>query len=67
VDKPGSIGSIGQKLGEHNINIARMMVGREDDGDRNIIFLRTETPVPADVIKEIEELELVVSMTTFEL
>jgi D-3-phosphoglycerate dehydrogenase len=44
-----------------------MMVGREDDGDRNIIFLRTETPVPADVIKEIEELELVVSMTTFEL
>lgn len=67
VDKPGSIGSIGLKLGEHNINISRMMVGREDDGDRNIIFLRTETPVPADVVKEIEDLELVVSMTTFEL
>nr|WP_320013731.1 phosphoglycerate dehydrogenase [uncultured Desulfobacter sp.] len=67
VDKPGSIGSIGLKLGEHTINISRMMVGREDDGDRNIIFLRTETPVPADVVKEIEDLELVVSMTTFEL
>jgi D-3-phosphoglycerate dehydrogenase len=67
IDKPGSIGSMGVALGKHNINISRMMVGREDDGDRNIIFLRTDTPVPADVIKEIEALELVISMITFEL
>ena len=44
-----------------------MTVGREDDGERNIIFLSTDTPVPSEVVKEIEELELVVSMTTFEL
>ena len=37
VDKPGSIGSMGVTLGKHNINISRMMVGREDDGDR-ILF-----------------------------
>jgi D-3-phosphoglycerate dehydrogenase len=67
VDKPGSIGSIGNTLGEHQINISRMMVGREEDGQRNIIFLKTDTPVPADVIEEIEALPLVVSMTTFEL
>ncbi|MCG8634946.1 MAG: ACT domain-containing protein, partial [Desulfobacterales bacterium] len=67
VDKPGSIGSIGMKLGEHNINIARMMVGREEDGQRNIIFLRTDTPVPPEVVKEIIDLDLVVNMTTFEL
>jgi D-3-phosphoglycerate dehydrogenase len=67
VDKPGSIGSIGMTLGKHNINIARMMVGREDDGERNIIFLRTDTPVPEDVVKEICSHELVISMTTFEL
>ncbi len=67
LDKPGSIGSMGVALGKHNINISRMMVGREEDGQRNIIFLRTDTPVPANVIKEIEELELVVSMRTFEL
>lgn len=67
IDKPGSIGSMGMTLGKHNINIARMMVGREEDGQRNIIFLRTDTPVPPEVVKEIEDLELVVSMTTFEL
>ena len=67
VDRPGSIGSIGVKLGEHNINISRMMVGREEDGQRNIIFLRTDTPVPPEVVKEIIDLNLVVNMTTFEL
>ncbi|WP_022668816.1 phosphoglycerate dehydrogenase [Desulfospira joergensenii] len=67
VDKPGSIGSIGITLGKHKINIARMMVGREEDGDRNIIFLQTDTPVPPDVVEEIANLDLVVSMTTFEL
>lgn len=67
VDRPGSIGAIGVKLGEHQINIARMMVGREEDGERNIIFLRTDTPVPPEVVKEITDLDLVVNMTTFEL
>jgi D-3-phosphoglycerate dehydrogenase / 2-oxoglutarate reductase len=67
VDKPGSIGSIGNTLGRHNINISRMMVGREEDGQRNIIFLKTDTPVPPEVITEIESLDLVVSMKTFEL
>lgn len=67
IDKPGSIGNIGTCLGKHNINIARMMVGREDDGDRNIIFLRTDTPVPDSVAKEISNLDLVNSMITFDL
>ncbi len=65
VDKPGSIGSMGVTLGKHNINISRMMVGREEDGQRNIIFLRTDTPISSEVIKEIEELDLVISMRTF--
>ncbi|NOX34092.1 MAG: phosphoglycerate dehydrogenase [Deltaproteobacteria bacterium] len=67
VDKPGSIGSMGVTLGKHNINISRMMVGREEDGERNIIFLCTDTPVPPEVVKEIEDQDLVISMTTFEL
>jgi len=66
-DKPGSIGSMGMTLGKHHINISRMMVGREEDGQRNIIFLRTDTSIPPEVIKEIEDLELVISMKTFEL
>jgi len=67
IDKPGSIGNIGTCLGKHDINIARMMVGREDDGDRNIIFLQTDTPIPAEVANEVSELGLVNSIITFEL
>jgi D-3-phosphoglycerate dehydrogenase / 2-oxoglutarate reductase len=67
LDQPGSIGSVGVALGKHAINISRMMVGREEDGRRNIIFLKTDTPVPRDVVKEIEDLKLVISMITFEL
>lgn len=67
VDKPGSIGSIGNALGKHNINISRMMVGKEDEGDCNIIFLTTDSPVPPNVVKDIEGLDLVVNMKTFEL
>jgi len=73
VDQLGSIGSIGTicsigtVFGRHDINISRMTVGKEDDGNRNIIFLETDSLVPPDVVKEIEDLELVVSMTTVEL
>ncbi len=67
VDKPGSIGSMGVVLGKHKINIGRMTVGREEDGQRNIIVLKTDSPVPVEVVKEIEDLELVISMKTFEL
>jgi D-3-phosphoglycerate dehydrogenase / 2-oxoglutarate reductase len=67
VDKPGSIGSIGGALGKHNINISRMMVGREGEEDSNIIILTTDSPVPPNVVKDIESLDLVVNMKTFEL
>ena len=66
-DVPGAIGSIGTCLGEHNINISRMMVGREDDGDRNIIFIRTDTPVPEAVCQELSDLDKVHSIINFEL
>ncbi len=66
-DVPGAIGSIGTCLGDHAINIGRMMVGREDDGDRNIIFIRTDTPISEAVSKEIEALDKVHSIINFEL
>jgi D-3-phosphoglycerate dehydrogenase len=45
-DRPGAIGGIGTTLGRHDINIGRMHVGQEKNGDHNIIFLQTDTPVP---------------------
>jgi len=58
-DQPGAIGSIGTTLGRHNINISQMQVGREKKGEHNFIFLRTDTPVPDHVIKELTDLPLV--------
>lgn len=66
-DRPGAIGGIGTTLGRHNINIGRMHVGQEKDGDHNIIFLQTDTPVPDDVLEELRSAELVNSVTPLEL
>lgn len=63
IDKPGSIGQIGTTLGKHNVNIARMQVGQEEEGDRNIIFLCTDTPITDAVADELRGLPLVKSVT----
>jgi D-3-phosphoglycerate dehydrogenase len=66
-DKPGAIGSIGTLLGEHNINISRMRVGQEEGSDKTMIFLRTDTPIPEDVIEKMRALPLMISVASFEL
>lgn len=67
IDAPGAIGSIGSALGQYHINIARMHVGQETEGNRNIIFLRTDTPIPEDVVEKLRQLPLVKSIITLEL
>jgi D-3-phosphoglycerate dehydrogenase len=67
IDRPGSIGQIGSTLGEHNINIGRMQVGQEEEGDRNIIFLCTDTPIPDHVAQQLRDLSLVKNVTPLEL
>jgi D-3-phosphoglycerate dehydrogenase len=67
IDKPGAIGSIGTVLGQHNINIARMHVGQEKDGGRNVILLDTDTPTPPETLEELRALALIKSVTPLEL
>ena len=66
-DKPGAIGSIGTLLGQHRINISRMQVGQDEEGQNNIIFLRTDTPIPDSVVAELLALPLVREVTPLEL
>ncbi len=66
-DRPGAIGGIGTTLGKHDINIGRMHVGQEKDGDRNVIFLQTDTQVPPDVIEKLLASEMVDTVTPLEL
>jgi D-3-phosphoglycerate dehydrogenase len=67
MDKPGAIGSIGTTLGKHNINIARMQVGQEEEGNNNIIFLRTDTPITPEALDELRALPLINSVVLLEL
>ena len=66
-DKPGAIGSIGTTLGKHKINISRMQVGQDQDGENNIIFLRTDTSIPDPVLEELRDLPLINTVTPLEL
>jgi D-3-phosphoglycerate dehydrogenase len=66
LDKPGAIGSIGTTLGNHDINIARMQVGQEEEGNHNIIFLNTDTQIPPEVLEELRALPMVKSVTPLE-
>lgn len=67
LDKPGAIGSIGTVLGKHCINIGRMQVGQEEEGERNIILLKTDLPIPESVLEELRALPLVKTITLLEL
>ena len=67
LDQPGAIGSIGGTLGENNVNISQMQVGQEIEGDHNIIFLVTDTPIPPAVVDQLRALPLVQSVTPLEL
>ena len=67
VDRPGVIGSIASVLGEHDINIAQMQVGQEKDGEKNVVFLRTDMPIPEEVLEKLSALEMVNSVTHFDL
>jgi D-3-phosphoglycerate dehydrogenase len=66
VDKPGAIGSIGTTLGNHNINIGRMQVGQEEEGNRNIVFLSTDTAIPDAVLEELRRLPMVKTVMPLE-
>jgi D-3-phosphoglycerate dehydrogenase len=67
LDKPGAIGGIGTTLGKHDINIGRMQVGQHQDGERNVIFLQTDTQVPQAVVEELRNMPMVKSVSPLEL
>ncbi len=61
-DKPGVIGNIGNTLGKHNINIARMHFGRQSAGGMAISVVSVDTAPPAEVIEEIKKLPNILSV-----
>ena len=52
-DMPGIIGNIGSLLGEHNVNIASMQVGRRIVRGEAVMVLSIDDPIPSDLLSSI--------------
>ncbi len=55
-DRPGMIGIIGTVLGDHNINIAGMQLGRTKKIDRAVAVVAVDDPIPDEVMDEIRSI-----------
>ena len=55
-DRPGMIGRVGTLLGQSDINISFMHVGRRAPRGEAIMVLGTDEPVPALIIGELSQL-----------
>jgi len=62
-DRPGVIGNIGAALGASGVNIARMQFGREEVEGKALVLLNTDTQITQDVLKKIEKLPNILSVT----
>ncbi len=54
-DKPGIIGDIGRILGNANVNIATMQVGRNEVGGKAVAFIMVDNVVEDKVLEEIKQ------------
>ncbi len=57
VDRPGMIGRVGTILGNHQVNIAGMQVGRVVPRGTAVMVLTLDSPVPTAAIREIAHVD----------
>jgi D-3-phosphoglycerate dehydrogenase len=60
-DKPGVIGNIGTIMGQSNVNIAGMQLGRDEEGGRALALLLVDSAVGNDVIQRLLKIENVLT------
>ncbi|MBU3260686.1 phosphoglycerate dehydrogenase [Roseovarius sp. PS-C2] len=53
-DEPGIIGTLGQMMGEHGVNIANFTLGRSAAGGEAIALLYVDAPIDAGIIQKLE-------------
>jgi len=53
-DRPGIIGKIGTILGEHDINIASMNLGRREKKGEAMVILSLDSAVPQEVVEQVK-------------
>ena len=60
-DMPGIIGKLGSLLGDHNVNIASMQVGRKIVRGEAVMVLSIDDPIPTKLLESILEVEGITS------
>ncbi len=60
-DKPGVIGNIGTVLGECQVNIAGMHLGRETEGGTALALLLIDAAIDAEVVEQVRKIENVLT------
>lgn len=66
-DQPGVIGQVGTVLGNHQINIATMQVGRETIGGQAIMMIRIDKSASNHVLKQLREINVIDAITDIDL
>ncbi|MDR3111633.1 MAG: phosphoglycerate dehydrogenase [Elusimicrobiota bacterium] len=56
-DRPGVIGKIGAVLGDSNVNIAGMNVGRKDSGKSALTIIEVDNVVSNEILKELLKIQ----------
>ncbi|MDR5693718.1 MAG: phosphoglycerate dehydrogenase [Armatimonadota bacterium] len=67
MDRPGMIGKVGSILGELQVNIAGMTVGRVMPGGVALMVLSTDSPVPPEAVMRIRSVEGIFGVRAVEL
>ncbi|MFC3882760.1 phosphoglycerate dehydrogenase [Bacillus songklensis] len=66
-DKPGVIGNVGKVLGDHNVNIATMQVGRKQKGGEAIMMLSFDKQLDDNILATLQSVSEIVSIHKIEL
>ncbi|HOO89556.1 MAG TPA: phosphoglycerate dehydrogenase [Syntrophales bacterium] len=66
-DRPGVIGNITTTLGNDNVNIARLHLGREQIEGKALVVLSTDTPISKDTLNKLKDLPNIISVTRIEM
>jgi D-3-phosphoglycerate dehydrogenase / 2-oxoglutarate reductase len=65
-DKPGMIGQVGKILGDHQVNIATMQVGRQAVGGKAIMMLSLDKPLADSIVEKLSEVTDIESVKKIE-
>ncbi|WP_333870811.1 phosphoglycerate dehydrogenase [Desulforamulus putei] len=57
IDKPGIVGKVGTIVGDKNINIGGMQVGRVELGGKAIMVMMVDNIVPQDALEEMTKID----------